>query len=113
MLRARRFDDPLFLIGADQLMDFPGWKEPDALLGLARLAVATRPGFPRERLEGVLERLARPDRVELFEIDPREISSRDIRRRVGRGEPSEGLVPAAVAELIRTRGLYRSEAGLH
>jgi nicotinate-nucleotide adenylyltransferase len=113
MLRDRGFDDPVFLIGADQLTDFPGWKEPDAVLDLACLGVATRPGFPRERLEAVLEQLARPDRVELFEIDPCDVSSRDIRGRIARGEPIDGLVPAAVAVLIGTRGLYRSEAGLH
>ena len=113
MLRARRFDDPLFLIGADQFADFLGWKEPDAVLGLARLGVATRPGYPREALDPVLERLARPERVEFFELEPHEAASRDIRSRAARGEPLGAAVPPAVAELIRTRALYRSDAGLH
>jgi nicotinate-nucleotide adenylyltransferase len=110
LLRERRFDDPLFLIGADELADFPDWKEPDEVLELARLAVATRPGYPRERLEPVLGRLRRPDRVELFELEPHPIASRDVRARVARGEPIDGLVPPEVAELVRKLGLYRRVA---
>ena len=49
-----------------------------------------------------------PDRVELFEIEPVAISSREIRDRVSRGESIDGLVPPAVAELIHvTRALPR------
>jgi nicotinate-nucleotide adenylyltransferase len=112
LLRARRFDDPLFVVGADQFADFLTWKEPDAVLDLARLAVATRPGYPRADLDRVLERLARPDRVELFEIPAHTEASREIRGRAARGAPLEPLVPAPVADLIRSRELYRSEAGL-
>ena len=107
MLRDRRFDDAVFLIGADQFCDFPEWKEPNAVLELARLAVATRPGYPRERLDWVLERLERPDRVRFFEIEPLPIASRDVRDRVVRGEPIDELVPPAVAARIAELGLYR------
>ena len=107
MLEAGRWRNPVFLVGADAFSEFLTWKEPDALLELARLGVATRPGYPRELLESVLERLAHPERVEFFEIEPVPISSRDIRDRVGRGEPIDGLVPPAVAELIASHGLYR------
>jgi nicotinate-nucleotide adenylyltransferase len=107
LLRVGRWHEPLFLIGADQFADFLTWKDPDGVLALARMGVATRPGYPRERLDGVLQQLSRPDRVELFEIAPVEISSREIRDRVSRGESIAGLVPPAVAELIESLGLYR------
>jgi nicotinate-nucleotide adenylyltransferase len=113
LLRAEPFDDPLFVIGADQFCDFLTWKEPDAVLELARLAVATRPGFPRDRLEAVLRRLDRPGRVLFFEIEPNAAASRAIRARAAAGEPLDGLVPPAVAELIAREGLYVREAGLH
>src|SRR5262249_30373824 len=96
-------------IGADEFCDFLAWKEPDAILDLARLGVATRPGFPGERLDRVLERLARPDRVAFFSIGPLDVSSSEVRRRVGSGEPFEQLVPPEVASLIQRRGLYRGE----
>jgi nicotinate-nucleotide adenylyltransferase len=107
MLRAGRWRDPLFLIGADEFCDFLTWKEPEGVLARARLGVATRPGYPRDRLEHVLRELSRPDRIAFFEIKPLPISSRDIRDRVARGDPIDQLVPPAVAELIASLGLYR------
>jgi nicotinate-nucleotide adenylyltransferase len=108
MLRVGEWGDPLFLVGADEFCDFPAWKEPDEVLELAHLGVATRPGYPRERLDAALEGLARPERVVFFEIEPLEISSREIRRRVAAGEAIDALVPAEVGELIEARGLYRA-----
>jgi nicotinate-nucleotide adenylyltransferase len=106
-LRAGRWHDPLFLVGADEFCDFLTWKEPEVVLELARLGVATRPGYPRERLDAVLERLANPGRVLFFELEPLAVASRDVRERVARGESIDDLVPARVAELIREHGLYR------
>jgi nicotinate-nucleotide adenylyltransferase len=108
LLRAGYPDDPVFVIGADEFVDFPRWKEPEAVLELARLGVATRPGFPLEVLETVRVTLSRPDRIELFDIEPVPVSSSDIRARVARGEPVDDLVPAAVAAEIERLGLYRN-----
>jgi nicotinate-nucleotide adenylyltransferase len=106
-LRAGHWDDPLFLIGADEFADFLTWKDPEGVLAQARIGVATRPGYPRERLDRVMEQLSQPERVLFFEINPLPISSRDIRDRVARGEDIGGLVPPAVAALIEELGLYR------
>jgi nicotinate-nucleotide adenylyltransferase len=100
--------DPVFVIGADEFCDLLTWKDPDGVLARARLAVATRPGYPRERLDAVLERLSRPERVLFFEIEPLPISSRDLRERVVRGESIERFVPPPVAALVSELGLYRS-----
>jgi nicotinate-nucleotide adenylyltransferase len=110
LLKTGRWRDPLFLIGADEFCDFLTWKDPEGVIARARLAVATRPGYPRERLQTVLEQLSRPERVHFFEIEPLPISSRDLRERVARGEPVEAFVPAAVADLIESRRLYRSDS---
>ena len=98
MLRARSWDDPMFLVGADQLAAFSAWKEPDAVLELARLGVATRPGY---------EPSVESDRVEAFHMTPVDVSSSEIRRRVATGEPIDALVPPAVAALIEQLGVYR------
>jgi nicotinate-nucleotide adenylyltransferase len=105
---AGRYGDVIFLVGADEFASFLDWRDPQGVLRWARLGVATRPGYPRERLETVLARLERPDRVELFEIEAVPVSSTGVRDRVRRGEPIGGLVPDEVARLIAELGLYRS-----
>lgn len=107
-LEALALDDPLFLVGADELAGFLGWKEPEHVLELSRLAVATRPGFDRNELDAVLARLDRPDRISFFEIEPLPVSSSDIRARVAAGDSIDGLVPPAVAAEIARLGLYRT-----
>jgi nicotinate-nucleotide adenylyltransferase len=106
LLRAEPFDDPVFVVGADQFRSFLAWSEPQEVLERTRLAVATRPGFPRSELEAVLEQLDRPERVVFFEIEPNPAASRDVRARVAAGAPLDGLVPDGVARLIAERGLY-------
>ena len=96
----------VFLVGADEFASFLGWKEPEEVLRLVQLGVATRPGFPRETLEPVLTRLSRPDRVLFFELEPFPIASRELRARLDRGEDVHELVPAAVWELIVRDRLY-------
>jgi nicotinate-nucleotide adenylyltransferase len=102
-------DDTLFVVGADELANFLAWKEPDAVLELVRLAVGTRPGYPRDRLDAVLARLSRPERVELFEIPPVETSSTEVRARLARGEPTADLLPPAVADRVVELGLYDAD----
>ena len=102
-----RYDDPVFLVGADEFSDFLTWRAPDEVLEHVRLGVASRPGLPAQRLEAVMANLRRPNRVELFAIEPLPIASRDIRARVGAGESVDALVPAAVGSLIEELGLYR------
>jgi nicotinate-nucleotide adenylyltransferase len=107
LLRAEAFDDPVFVVGADQFRHFLTWGEPAEVLERTRLAVATRPGHPRDELQGVLEQLEQPERVLFFEIEPNPAASTTVRARVAAGEALDDLVPAAVARLIEERGLYR------
>lgn len=107
-LEALGLDDPVFLIGADELAAFGEWKQPDRVLELARLGVATRPGVPQGRLDAVRAGLSRPERVTFFPIEPLPVSSSDIRARVAAGEPIDGLVAPAVAIEIERLGLYRA-----
>jgi nicotinate-nucleotide adenylyltransferase len=102
------WQDAWFVIGADEFCDFLSWKEPNEVLARIRLAVGTRPGFARDRLDAVLGGLERPERVRLFDMEPVPAASRELRR-----ELVEADVPAAVAEIIRRAGLYRSSSGVH
>jgi nicotinate-nucleotide adenylyltransferase len=101
-----RWGEPLFLVGADRFADFLTWERPNEVLRVARLGVATRPGFDVAELAEVLDAVEQPERVEFFEIPPVPVSSSEIRRRVAAREPIDGLVPPAVERLIGELGLY-------
>jgi nicotinate-nucleotide adenylyltransferase len=107
MIRAHpEWEDSVFLLGADEFADLLAWKEPAELLQRVRLGVATRPGYPPERLDSVLARLDRPERVLFFDLEPMPIASRELRARLDRGEDVHELVPAAVWQLIERDSLY-------
>ncbi|HZT90785.1 MAG TPA: nicotinate-nicotinamide nucleotide adenylyltransferase [Gaiellaceae bacterium] len=113
-LRAHpEWHDGVFLIGADEFCDFLAWKEPDEVLRLARLGVATRPGYPRDRLQSVLERLEQPDRVLFFEIESTPVASSELRAALDAGRDASADLPPTVAEIVRAEGLYRATARLH
>ena len=106
-----RYGELIFLVGADQFAKLETWHRPDEVLELARLGVATRPGYPRDVLDGVLAKLRDPSRVEFFELEPQPVSSTEVRARIARGEAVDGLVPPAVARLVEELGLYRPGNG--
>ena len=100
-VRDGRFDDAIFIVGADEGVAFPTWKEPDEVLRHVRLAVGTRSGFPPPDLARYR------DRVLSFELASPPVSSTEVRERIARGEPLDGLVPPVVAHAIEEHRLYR------
>lgn len=89
----------VLLIGADNLREIPGWREPGEILRLARLAVLSRDGA------GVPPDAPVPaDAVEVTRVD---VSATEVRRRAAAGETIRYLVPDAVRALVERRGLYR------
>jgi nicotinate-nucleotide adenylyltransferase len=103
--------DLTFIVGGDMAQSLPAWREPEAILALARLAVAEREGVRREDIARRLDPLHAGDRVSFFDMPRIDISSSDIRRRVADGRPIRYLVPDAVADAIGRRSLYRTAAG--
>ncbi|MFL5342365.1 MAG: nicotinate-nucleotide adenylyltransferase [Gemmataceae bacterium] len=111
-LHQRQPADELHLIvGSDCLPDLPSWREPARILGLAKLIVAVRPGWPvwpQEQLRAALrlpaEELVHEQIVTLPLID---IASRDLRRRFSEGRSGRYFVPHAVLAYIADKGLYR------
>lgn len=105
-LEERLPEDAYFVLGADELAGFWGWKQPERVLELVRLAVAVRPGVPEEELREALKRFPSSPGVTFFELEPIDVSSTEIRERVARGAPIDHLVPRAVAAEIARLGLY-------
>ncbi|MBA3402483.1 MAG: nicotinate-nicotinamide nucleotide adenylyltransferase [Actinobacteria bacterium] len=105
-LEARRLDDAVFILGADEFADFHNWKSPERVLELVRLGVAMRPGVADERVREAHVRLPAPDRVSYFRLEPAPVSSSLVRERVSRGDHIDELVPPKVAEAIARLDLY-------
>jgi nicotinate-nucleotide adenylyltransferase len=106
-LEALGLDDPVFVIGADELAGFLDWKEPQRVLDLARLAVGTRPGVESSALDEAVVATGRPERITVFPIPPHPISSTELRARAAAGGSLVPFVPDAVAREVERLGLYR------
>lgn len=100
-----------FIVGGDMALSLPTWHQPEAVLDLARLAVAERQGARREDILRCVESLDAAGRIVFFDMPRIDISSSAIRARVAAGRTIRHRVPDAVAEAIAQRGLYREPAG--
>jgi nicotinate-nucleotide adenylyltransferase len=100
-----------FILGGDMAHGLPSWREPEAVLSLARLAVAERKGVRREDLAARLRGLRGAERLVFFDMPRIDLSSSGIRERIAAGRPIRYLVPDAVGAEIAARGYYRAVAG--
>lgn len=110
-LRARYPDAKLFLImGEDMLESLPGWREPEAILSLAGIVAASRPGNAEDIRKTAAALSARYGAdIRVAECEGPDISSTEIRARVFDAKPIASLVPPKTEELIYERGLYQPE----
>jgi nicotinate-nucleotide adenylyltransferase len=105
-----------FIAGADTARTLGSWREPQRVLELAELAVATRTGSGRREVLDALGAVTalEPDRqarVRFLSMPAIEVSSSMVRERVARGEPIDELVGPSVASYIAEHRLYRARVG--
>ncbi len=101
-----------FITGSDAFADVGTWHDYPRILQLANFVVVSRPGAPR--VSDVIPNPQSPipdvhptaPKVLSVEANTPDVSSTDIRRRVGAGESIDGLVPSSVAGHIRRHHLY-------
>lgn len=97
----------VFLMGEDSVRDLPTWRQPERIVALAELGVATRPNIETD-LEAIYRRVpAARGRITIAPTTLIDISASELRRRVRAGAPIRYLVPAAVESYIMTTGLYQ------
>jgi nicotinate-nucleotide adenylyltransferase len=97
------------IIGGDSLLELKNWREPQAIISMAKLTVYSRPGLDLHQAAPQFLRAAH-----LLNGPQVDISATDIRRRCSRGLSIRGLVPETVRNYILENNLYQNtqmEAG--
>jgi nicotinate-nucleotide adenylyltransferase len=104
---ARRFPGRPFaiLLGSDAALQIRSWHEADALLDQARFVIFNRP--ETTLAPPTLHELGfAPTRTQIVHLDTPAIAAHQVRDRLARGIQIDDLVPAAVADYIRSHHLY-------
>lgn len=100
--------DYVWILGADQLVNFCTWHKWRDIAAMVRLAVARRPGADAVApapLQALLAQLKRP--LLQLPFTPMEVSASVIRERLARGDSVQGLLNPGVAQYIEFHHLYR------
>ena len=96
----------VLLAGADVLHTFDRWREPHRIRQLATLVVLTRGGAADAEAPAVGPDF--PGGPPVFLPTRRvDVSSTEVRARLAAGRSIRGFVPEAVADIVRSAGLYR------
>ncbi|MBA7681400.1 Nicotinate-nucleotide adenylyltransferase [subsurface metagenome] len=106
-------DKLFFILGWDNLMQLPQWREPSRLIQMCSLVAVPRVGYPSPDLNTL--KVAIPglsQSVILLGTPQIEISSSEIRSRVARGLSIHHLVPEPVERYIREHNLYTKSSEL-
>ena len=90
------------IIGMDNLIDLPNWKDPEKLFELAKIIVINRPENKKDDARKDLR-----EKALFVDVPDLEISSRIIRRNISEGKSVKYLVCDAVEEYIEKNGLYK------
>lgn len=96
-----------FMIGADASRDIPRWKDPVGIFQLATPLIVRRAGEPEPDLDAIAQLCSATHQPKIVEMQPVDVSSSDIRRRIAAGESIENMVPGAVAQYIAEHTIYR------
>jgi nicotinate-nucleotide adenylyltransferase len=96
-----------FILSSEAAAGLPGWRDPDRLLSLCRLAVVPRGGTTMPRPGWIEEHFpGRADRFVALDGPDVPVSASHVRRIAAAGGPLGGLVPPAVERYIIDHGLY-------
>ncbi len=104
--------EKLYLItGSDQLLSFNRWYKFDEILKNATLCAVSREGrVGEEELSRFADmNLRKHGECIIFSFEPFEVSSTDIREKIGKGEDISPYLTEDVAQYISFEGLYKDE----
>jgi nicotinate-nucleotide adenylyltransferase len=95
--------EAFFLLGIDAFLEIETWKDYEDVLEQCSFVVMSRPGF---RLSEAKDILTEKYKIYLLSINTLDISSSEVRERIRKNQPIEGLVPENVENYIKERRLY-------
>jgi nicotinate-nucleotide adenylyltransferase len=99
-----------FITGSDAFAEVNTWHDYPRILQLANFVIVSRPGSHRasDVIPDAQSHITGPSAPALHSVEvlTPDVSSTEIRRRVGAGESIDGLVPSSVADHIRRHRLY-------
>lgn len=103
-------DSLYFILGADSMISFHQWRRPDLIMKLATLVCFDRPNYRAKEVSAAVDRV-REQGGQVIWINSLEleISSTDIRARVGRDLPHRAFLHPRVYDYIQANGLYQSK----
>jgi len=96
------YDTIYLIIGMDNYLTFHLWKEPDRLLSSIQVIVMNRPNHKKQ-----INEVIGTKNIIFIDVPNIDISSTDIRQRVGEGKSVRHMVPDSVEEYIVAQGLYK------
>ncbi len=100
---------PYLLLGADSLLNFKRWKDPDRVLKRSFIICMEREGKLKEVRNYLKENFPYfREGKDYFLVNTRriDISSTEIRKRVKSGRSIRGMVPYEVEIYIKEKGIY-------
>ena len=97
-----------FILGLDALEQFHRWEQPERIIELCELAIASRPGYQNSRiLDEQLGRFPKlGSKINFVAAPVMDISGSSIRLRASEGRSIKYRVPEAVERYIRQHSLY-------
>ena len=108
MLAEEKGDTELvFVMGADAAVGLESWRNPERVVELARIAVASRAGVSEADVAAAMRSLGAEGRATMLEMPQFGVSSSAVRERAASGRPLRYLTPEPVARFIEEKGLYR------
>lgn len=102
--------DYYFILGADSLLSFETWREPQHICRNCILLVATRDGLSYSQLDEQIERLEKLYHARIYKLGTPniDISSHMIRKKRKEGKSIRYYVPESVEAYILAKGFYRT-----
>jgi len=91
-------DELCFIIGSDLLKYLEEWKDLDEVIKIVKFIVATRPGYPLEKI---------PSHISTVPIRAVDVSGFEVRRAIKENRSFRYLAPEAVVKYINQKRLYR------